>query len=161
MQAEAKPPSIAQVVVYGATPPVTPNVTFTLVLLSSAPLIGALIDTTGRAVLIVQVKLAGVASVLPAASVAATVNVWLPPARPEYVFGLVQAKAAPPSIVQANVLGVSVELNEKLALVLLVGLVGLAVIVVSGAIESTVKLTVEEPTLLTASVALTITVCAP
>jgi hypothetical protein len=89
-------------------------------------------------VLIVQVKLAGVASVLPAASVAATVKVWLPPASAEYAFGLVQLVAAAPSSEHPNVLGDSVEVNEKFAVVWFVGFVGLAVIVVFGATLSTV-----------------------
>jgi hypothetical protein len=73
----------------------------------------------------------------------------------------VQLAAAPPSSVQLNVLPASVEVNEKLALVLLVGLVGFAVIVVFGAVVSTVNVTVAFPTLLAASVALTTTVCEP
>jgi hypothetical protein len=76
---------------------------------------------------------------LPAASVAATVKVWLPFAKPLYVFGLVQLAAAPPSTVQLNVLGDSLEVNEKLALALFVGFVGCAVIVVFGATVSTVQ----------------------
>jgi hypothetical protein len=96
--------------------------------------------------------------VLPTASVAATVNVWLPAVRPLYAFGLVQLAAAPPSIVQLNVLPASVEVKEKVALVWLVGLAGCAVIDVFGAVVSTVKDTVDEPTLLAASVALTTTV---
>jgi hypothetical protein len=73
----------------------------------------------------------------------------------------VQLANAAPSSEQAKVLPASVEVNEKLALVLLVGLVGCAVIVVSGATVSTLKLTVAEPTFVAASVALTTTLCAP
>jgi hypothetical protein len=121
----------------------------------------AVIVVSGAAVSTVQVKLAGDASALPAASVAATVNVWLPSASPAYVFGLVQLAAAPPSIVQLNVLPASVEVKEKLALALFVGFVGLVVIVVFGAVVSTVKATDDEPTFVAASVALTTTVCEP
>jgi hypothetical protein len=67
------------------------------------------------------------------------VKVWLPEVRPLYVFGLVQLAAAPPSIVQLNVLGDSLDVNEKLAFVWLVGLAGCAVIVVFGAAVSTVQ----------------------
>jgi hypothetical protein len=73
----------------------------------------------------------------------------------------VQLAAAPPSIVQLNVLPASVEVNVKFALVLLVGFAGCAVIVVFGATVSTEKLTDEEPVLLAASVAVTTTLCVP
>jgi uncharacterized membrane protein YccC len=73
----------------------------------------------------------------------------------------VQLDAAPPSIVQLNVLPASVEVNEKFAFALLVGFVGLAVIVVFGEIVSTEKVVVPDPTLLAASVALTTIVCEP
>jgi hypothetical protein len=152
---------MAQVVVYGAIPLETTNTTFGLAVAIVEPLTGELIVTIGSTVLMVHVKLAGVASALPAASVAATVNVWLPVARPLYAFGLVQLAAAPPSMTQLNVLPASVEVNEKLALVLLVGFVGFAVIVVFGATVSTLKLTVAAPTFVAASVAVTTTLCAP
>jgi hypothetical protein len=73
----------------------------------------------------------------------------------------VQLAAAPPSIVQLNVLPASVEVNEKFAVVLLVGLAGCAVIVVFGAVVSTVKVTEAEPTFVAASVAVTTTVWLP
>jgi hypothetical protein len=82
VQLVAAPPSIAQVVVYGATPPETVKTTLGLAVLIVEALTGELIETTGRAVLIVQVKLAGVASVLPAASVERTWKLWLPLPRP-------------------------------------------------------------------------------
>jgi hypothetical protein len=82
VQLVAAPPSIAHVVVYGATPLETENTTFGLAVLIDEPLTGELIVTTGNRVLMVQVYVAGVASTLPAVSVAATVNVWLPAARP-------------------------------------------------------------------------------
>jgi hypothetical protein len=117
-----------------------------------------LIATTGKPVLIVHVNDAGVVSALPAASVAATVNVWLPAARPVIERGLVQAAAAPPSITQLNVLGVSDEVNEKFAVVWFVGFVGFAVIVVFGATVSTENALDVLPELLAASVAVTTTV---
>jgi Glu-tRNA(Gln) amidotransferase subunit E-like FAD-binding protein len=112
---------------------------------------------------IVQAKLAGVGSVLPAASVAVTVNVWFPSASPVYAFGLVQADPAPPSIVQLNVLPASVEVNEKLAFELFDGFVGLEVIVVSGAAVSIVqvKLAGVASVLPAASVAATVNVWLP
>jgi uncharacterized protein YybS (DUF2232 family) len=73
----------------------------------------------------------------------------------------VQLDAAPPSIVQLNVLPASVEVNEKLALELLLRLAGFAVIVVFGETVSTVNVVVAEPTLLAESVAVTRIECDP
>jgi hypothetical protein len=92
----------------------------------------------GGPVSTVHVRAAGVGSVFPTASVARTCTVWLPSARPVYVLGLVQAANAPASSLHWNVLLASVEVNEKLALVAFVGLTGPSVIVVSGAVASTV-----------------------
>jgi hypothetical protein len=163
VQLDAAPPSIAQVVVYGATPPETLKTTLGLALLLVEPLTGELMLTTGSAVLMLHVYVAGVASALPAASVAATVNVCPPLPRPEYVFGLVQLAAAPPSIVQLNVLPASVEVKEKLAFELLLGLVGFAVIVVFGATVSIdhVKAAGDASVLPAASVAATVNVWLP
>ncbi len=55
---------------------------FQLAMLYEAVFTGKLVVELGAAVSIVQVKLAGVASVLPAASVARTWKVWEPSARP-------------------------------------------------------------------------------
>jgi hypothetical protein len=99
----------------------------------------AVIDVFGAAVSTVQVNVAGLASVLPNASRARTSKVWLPSARPEYACGLVQAVNAPPSSLQSNVLPASVEVNEKLAPVWLVGFAGVEVMLVSGAVASTVQ----------------------
>jgi hypothetical protein len=55
VQAAAAPPSIAHVVVYGATPLETENVTFAVVELIVEPFVGALIVTTGPVVLTVHV----------------------------------------------------------------------------------------------------------
>jgi hypothetical protein len=89
---------------------------------------------------IVHVTLAGVASTFPAASVALTVNVWLPTVRPVYGCGLVHALKAALSSEQAYVapFGLSdVKLND--ALVAVVGEAGLAVMIVSGGVVSTVQ----------------------
>jgi hypothetical protein len=93
--------------------------------------------------------------------VAATVNVWLPLARPVTVRGLVHGAAAPPSSVQLNVLGVSVEVNENVPDVWFDGFVGFAVIVVFGATVSMLTLIVWQPELLAESVTQITIVCAP
>jgi hypothetical protein len=97
------------------------------------------IIVSGAVVSTVQVKLAGLASVLPAASVAATWKVWDPCTRPVYACGLVHA-ALLPSSEQLNVEPAFVEVNWKLALVTFVGFAGFDVIIVSGAVVSMVQL---------------------
>src|SRR5215217_3223526 len=92
----------------------------------------------GAVASIVHVNDAGVASVLPAASVARTSKVCEPSARPLYDFGEEQVVQEPPSIRHANVDPLSLELKEKLAAPALVGSAGCAVIVVFGAAVSTV-----------------------
>src|SRR5438128_7044753 len=87
----------------------------------------------------VHVKLAGVASTLPAGSVARTWKVWLPSASALWLCGLVQAANAAPSSLHSKVLPALVAVKLKLALVLLVRTGGLAVIVVSGAVVSMVQ----------------------
>jgi hypothetical protein len=54
VQLVAAPESIEQVVVYGASPPATLKVRLMLFVFSRPPFGGAVIVTTGRAVLIVQ-----------------------------------------------------------------------------------------------------------
>jgi hypothetical protein len=95
----------------------------------------ALIEVSGGVVSTVQVKLAGVGSTLPAASVAVTWKVCDPGARPVYGCGLVHVALAPSSE-QLKVEPGFVAVNEKLALVALVGFAGPPVIVVSGALVS-------------------------
>ena len=90
--------------------------------------------------LIVQVKLAGVGSVLPAGSVARTWKVWLPLTKPLYVVGLVQEVKALPSWLQANVLPGSVAVNANVALVLVLVSGGAEVMFVSGAMVSMTQL---------------------
>ena len=68
----------------------------------------------GTGAVIVQVKLAGVASV-PNPLTARTWNVWLPTARPVYDLGVVQAANAAPSSAHSNVAPAGVDVNEKLA----------------------------------------------
>src|SRR3990170_226662 len=82
-------------------------------------------------ILIVQVYDAGDASTFPDASVALTWNVWLPSVKPRYVKGVVHATNPSPSKSHSNVLGVSLEMNSKVASLLPVGSVGLDVIFVS------------------------------
>ena len=60
------------------------------------------IVTVGASVSIVQAKLAGLASRLPAWSLARTSKVWLPSARPLYCFGEVQAARHPASSRHSN-----------------------------------------------------------
>jgi hypothetical protein len=88
---------------------------------------------------IVQVRLAGVASVFPAASVARTWNVCEPTASPEYAAGDVQAANAPPSSAHANDEPPSLDVNDNVAPCANVVAAGALVIVVSGASVSTVQ----------------------
>ena len=85
---------------------------------------------------IVQVRLAGEASVLPAASVALTSNVCDPVDNPEYDFGEVQEPKLPPSKRHSNVDPDSLEEKVKDALVLVVVPDGPSMIVVSGGVVS-------------------------
>jgi len=78
--------------------------------------------------------------VFPAASVALTWKLWLPMGRPLYACGLLHAVKATPSSEHWKVEPLSVEAKPKLALADVVGFDGLELIVVSGAIESTVHL---------------------
>ena len=76
---------------------------------------------------------------LPAGSVARASKVWLPSASAgESVCGLVQLVQGPPSIRHSKVEPPSVEVKEKLGVVLLDGSLGWAVIEVSGAVVSIV-----------------------
>jgi hypothetical protein len=75
---------------------------------------------------------------LPAPSVAVTWKVCDPCATPVYACGLVQA-ALTPSSEHLKLEPDFVDVKEKLALVAFVGLLGLAVIVVSGPLVSIVQ----------------------
>src|SRR5206468_10899506 len=88
----------------------------------------------------VQVWLAGVASVLPAASVARTSKVWLPAVRAgEIDSGLVQELQLPVSMRHSKLEPLSSELKLKLGVVLLDGSDGFESMVVFGAVRSTVQ----------------------
>jgi hypothetical protein len=87
---------------------------------------------------IVQVKLAGDASVLPAGSVARTSNVCVPSLSAAVVCGLVQELQLPPSMRHSKLEPLSEELKLKVGVVSFVGLEGLESIVVCGAVRSTV-----------------------
>ena len=88
---------------------------------------------------IVQVWVAGVASVLPAGSVARTRKVCAPRARPVRSRGLVQAANGAASSEHSNVEPASVAEKAKVALVLCVVAGGADVIVVFGGAVSTVQ----------------------
>src|SRR5438128_10472786 len=87
----------------------------------------------------VHVKLAGVASTLPAGSVARTWKVWRPSASALLLCGLVQAAKAAPSSLHSKVLPALVAVKLKLALVLFVTRRSSDLIVVSGAVVSMVQ----------------------
>ena len=77
---------------------------------------------------------------LPAWSVARTPKVWLPSASAgERVSGLEQDDQEPPSIRHSNVEPDSLELKEKVGVVLFEGSLGCAVIEVLGAAVSSVQ----------------------
>src|SRR5512133_677659 len=84
-----------------------------------------------------QVHVAGVASVLPAASVARTSKVWSLSVSPATVCGLVQAANDPPSMLHSNVEPGSLASNVKDGTARLDGSEGLVRIVVLGAVRST------------------------
>ncbi len=88
---------------------------------------------------IVHVKLAGDASVLPAASVARTTNACVPSPSAPVVCGLVHEAQLPPSTRHWNVDPGSDELKPNAGVVSLDGLGGLESSVVSGAVTSTVQ----------------------
>jgi hypothetical protein len=126
------------------------------------PLGPAVIVVSGGVVSTTQVNDAGEASTLPAESTARTWNVCDALDRPAYVLGVEQAVKPPPSIWHWNV-PASVDVNENDADAAFVGFTGLAVIVVSGGVRSTVhvKLAGVGSTLPTVSVATTENVCEP
>jgi hypothetical protein len=84
-----------------------------------------------------QVRLAGLWSVLPAASVARTLKVWEPLASPVYRFGEEQALKSAPSREHSKVeLGSSVEENVKLASLVFTVPDGPELMTVSGGVVS-------------------------
>ena len=94
------------------------------------------IVVSGATVSTVQVEVAGDWSTFPKVSVARTLKVWLPSARPPYVLGEAQLEKAAVSSLHSKVeLGLE-EVKEKLALALPEGFGGCDVIVVSGPLAS-------------------------
>ena len=98
----------------------------------------AVMVVSGAPVSTLQVKLAGVASVLPAESVARTENVCEPSARPVIVADELQAAYGAASSLHSNVDPGFVDVKEKLAKAEVEGSEGWDVIAVSGAPVSTV-----------------------
>ena len=123
----------------------------------------AVIVVSGGVVSTVNDRLAGVGSVLPAASVARTSKVCAPSASTAVVNGVLHEPQAPPSTRHSNVEPVSVAVNENVGVLSVVVPVGPAVIVVSGGVVSTVndRLAGVGSVLPAASVARTSNVCAP
>ena len=93
---------------------------------------------SGGVVSTVHEYVAGVGSVLPAASRARTWKVWLPSARPVYAAGLVQPVKAVPSMEHWKDAPAS-ELKSNVALESVDGLSGIEAMVVSGGVVSTVQ----------------------
>ncbi len=84
--------------------------------------------------IILQSKTAGVGSKFPAELLALTAKVCALLLKPVYRFGLVHASKGPASNLHSKLLPATVEVKEKEALVLIEVLLGVAVIVVSGAV---------------------------
>src|SRR3990172_1630062 len=109
----------------------------------------------------VQLQLAADGSWLPAGSVATTVKLWSPLARPVYVLGDVQAEVGAPSRLQAKDEPVSVAWNVKEALELATVPLGPESMIVSGAVWSTVTPWASEAVLSELSTARAVTVAGP
>src|SRR5918999_2317622 len=99
----------------------------------------AWIDVPGVTVSPVQLRVAGSASPFPAASVARTLKVCEPSAKPAYAWPLVHAAQSPASSRHSKV-AVSPALNSNCAAALLVGSAGPLSMDVSGATVSSVQL---------------------
>src|SRR5919206_85670 len=106
----------------------------------------------GRVVSTLHVNEAGVASVLPAASVARTWKVCEPSARPVYCLGEVQAVKPPASSWHWKLTPPSGELKVKLAVLLLLLAAGFESMAVSGAAVSLSTVALAVALLPTASV---------
>src|SRR5205809_830149 len=105
-----------------------------VVQLLKSPLSKPSVKATGSTV---QVRLAGVASTLPAGSVAWTWKVCGPSPRPLRPAGEVHAARAPPSSPHRNVVPASFDEKEKVAAASLTSGFGPALIVVCGGLLST------------------------
>src|SRR5438132_14199253 len=90
-----------------------------------------------------HVQLAGVGSVLPAASVERTAKVCELSVRPEALCGVVHGAKAPPSMLHSNVEPGSEDVNVKVGVAALDGSAGFETIVVSGAVRSTLTFRLE------------------
>src|SRR5205814_503480 len=101
--------------------------------------VGAVIVTVGGPRSIDHEWLAGVASVLPAWSVARTSRPWLPSASAAVVCGLVHELQLPPSRRHSKVDPASLEWKVKLGVALLSSGGGVESMVVSGAVRSIVQ----------------------
>ena len=120
MQRDHLDPSRLQLKVAGVSVAVNSNVALREVVTVVGPDVrlvsGAVVSAAGggggAGATIVQLRVAGVVSTFPAASVARTSNVWAPTARPESPSGEAQALQAPPSRRHWNVEPASVEVND-------------------------------------------------
>jgi hypothetical protein len=117
------------------------------------------IVTTGGVVSTLQLLVS--VAVLPAASVACTVNWWPPSPRAEIVRGDVQTASGPPSRLHASATAPPPEVNAKVAVVELVAAGGPLVIATVGATVSIVQLNDAVAALPTGSVARTVKVWLP
>src|SRR4051812_28451339 len=97
--------------------------------------VGAVIATLGGPRSIDQGWDAGVASALPAASIARTSNVWLPSASAAVVCGLGHAVQVPPSTRHSKLAPGSSELNANVGVASLSSAGGAESIVVVGAVR--------------------------
>lgn len=116
---------------------------------------------SGAVASIVHVYDAGDGSVLVAASIARTWNVWLPSPRPLYDFGFVHGAHEPESSLHSNVAGLSVDVKPNVGFGVFDGSDGVTEKLVSGGVVSTVHVCVAGvPSLLpAASFARTSSVC--
>ena len=144
-----------------AAPSPEEKLKFALVELVGLPTADESSEMLGAVVSIVQVKEAGELWLL-AASTALTKKVCELALRPLYVFVLVQAEKAPPSSSHWNVAVPSVDVKPKVALVALLGLLGVVLSEMLGGVVSIVQ--VKDAgvlSLLAASIDLTWKVCEP
>ena len=160
LQAANAAPSSAHSNVTFASPETNSKPAAVLTVVAGGP---AVMIEPGGVVSTAHVWTAGVASVLPARSVARTRSSCDPTARPVYCLGELQALKAAPSSEHSNVEPASSELKPKLAVVLELAAPGFAPIVVCGALTSysQVWLAGVASTLPAPSIARTDSVCSP
>jgi hypothetical protein len=139
VQDEKRPPSSW----HSNVEPVSLETNEKLAAVADVGLLGeAVIVVLGADASTVQVNVAGLVSVFPAASLARTLNVWEPSATLVYVVALVQVEKPPPSSSHSKVEPASLDTNEKVGELSLLGSLGEAVMVVFGAAVSTVHVRV-------------------